>query len=104
MGFSHKLRLVVAETSNDLLCIHSSFPNTILFVLLFIQSSTNTTAGGENAHISSFLGVIAVADLVKTILVSKAIDKILKTKQNDPRNQFMSVANVGVTILRQVPV
>ena len=57
---------------------------------------------GENARLSSFVGAIAVADLVKTTLGPHGLDKILQ--KIDPHDQSISVTNDGATILRQVPV
>lgn len=57
---------------------------------------------GENARLSSFVGAIAVADLVKTTLGPKGLDKILQ--KVDPHDQSISVTNDGATILRAVPV
>lgn len=57
---------------------------------------------GENARLSSFVGAIAVADLIKTTLGPKGLDKILQ--KVDPHDQSISVTNDGATILRAVPV
>lgn len=55
---------------------------------------------GENARLSSFIGAIAIADMVKTTLGPKGMDKILqKVSQGD---QSVSVTNDGATILRSV--
>ena len=55
---------------------------------------------GENARMSSFIGAIAIADLVKTTLGPKGMDKILqRVSQND---QSISVTNDGATILKSV--
>lgn len=55
---------------------------------------------GENARLSSFIGAIAIADLVKTTLGPKGMDKILqKISEHD---QGISVTNDGATILRNV--
>ena len=55
---------------------------------------------GENARLSSFVGAIAVADMVKTTLGPKGMDKILqKVTEHD---QGISVTNDGATILRSV--
>lgn len=49
---------------------------------------------------SSFIGAIAIADLVKTTLGPKGMDKILqRVSQND---QSISVTNDGATILKSV--
>jgi T-complex protein 1 subunit beta len=57
---------------------------------------------GENARLSSFVGAIAVADLVKTTLGPKGLDKILQ--KVDPNDQSISVTNDGATILRSIHV
>ncbi len=55
---------------------------------------------GENARLSSFIGAIAIADLVKTTLGPKGMDKILqRISEND---QSISVTNDGATILKSV--
>lgn len=55
---------------------------------------------GENARLSSFIGAIAIADLVKTTLGPKGMDKILqKVGEHD---QSVTVTNDGATILRSI--
>jgi len=61
---------------------------------------------GETAQLSSLVGAIAVADLVKTTLGPKGMDKILQS--TDP-NQIgkasgVTVTNDGATILKSIPV
>jgi len=59
-----------------------------------------TVDKGENARLSSFIGAIAIADMVKTTLGPKGMDKILqKVSEGD---QSISVTNDGATILRAV--
>jgi hypothetical protein len=67
-------------------------PHIIPVVLSFVQ--------GENARLSSFVGAIAIADLVKTTLGPKGMDKILQ--KVTPENQSISVTNDGATILKSV--
>lgn len=55
---------------------------------------------GENARLSSFVGAIAVADLVKTTLGPKGMDKILKPM--DERASKITITNDGATILNSV--
>jgi len=55
---------------------------------------------GENARLSSFIGAIAIADLVKTTLGPKGMDKILQRVSE--HDQSISVTNDGATILRNV--
>jgi len=57
---------------------------------------------GEIARLSSFVGAIAVADLVKTTLGPKGMDKILKPAGAGPRNDHITVTNDGATILRSI--
>jgi len=52
---------------------------------------------------SSFVGAIAVADLVKTTLGPKGMDKILQSV-SDPKNMHITITNDGATILKSVPV
>lgn len=56
---------------------------------------------GENARLSSLIGAMAVADLVKTTLGPKGMDKILQAV--DPNDQSISVTNDGATILSKIP-
>mmetsp|Transcript_8738 Transcript_8738/g.13404 ORF Transcript_8738/g.13404 Transcript_8738/m.13404 type:complete len:531 (-) Transcript_8738:52-1644(-) len=58
---------------------------------------------GENARLSSFVGAIAIADLVKTTLGPKGMDKILQSV-SPHNNQGISVTNDGATILRSVQI
>lgn len=58
---------------------------------------------GENARMSSFVGAIAIADLVKTTLGPKGMDKILQSV-GDPNNIKITITNDGATILKAVPV
>lgn len=58
---------------------------------------------GESARMSSFVGAIAIADLVKTTLGPKGMDKILQSV-SDPNNVRITITNDGATILRSVPV
>lgn len=43
---------------------------------------TDCTLQGELARMSSFIGAIAIADLVKTTLGPKGMDKILQSVRN----------------------
>lgn len=65
----------------------------------FISTGTSIDKG-ENARLSSIVGAIAIADLVKTTLGPKGLDKILQ--KMDPHDQSISVTNDGATILRQI--
>ena len=57
-------------------------------------------AKGENARMSSFVGAIAVADLVKSTLGPKGMDKILQSVSSPDGS--ISVTNDGATILRSI--
>jgi len=59
-----------------------------------------TVDKGENARLSSFVGAIAIADLVKTTLGPKGMDKILQRVTE--HDQTVSVTNDGATILRSI--
>ena len=50
---------------------------------------------------SSLIGAMAIADLVKTTLGPKGMDKILQSV--DPNDQSISVTNDGATILSKIP-
>eukprot|EP00775_Hariotina_reticulata_P002255 gene2255-2567_t len=54
---------------------------------------------GENARMASFVGAVAIADLVKSTLGPKGMDKIL---QSMGRGQEVTVTNDGATILKAV--
>mmetsp|Transcript_5863 Transcript_5863/g.13906 ORF Transcript_5863/g.13906 Transcript_5863/m.13906 type:complete len:524 (-) Transcript_5863:38-1609(-) len=56
---------------------------------------------GVNARLSSLIGAMAIADLVKTTLGPKGMDKILQSV--DPNDQSISVTNDGATILSKIP-
>lgn len=57
---------------------------------------------GENAQLSSLAGAIAVADLIKTTLGPKGMDKILQS--SDPNTFKVTITNDGATILKSIPV
>jgi T-complex protein 1 subunit beta len=54
---------------------------------------------GERARMSSFVGAMAIADLVKTTLGPKGMDKIL---QSTGRGREVTVTNDGATILKSL--
>jgi len=67
----------------------------------FLNQGTSVDKG-ENARLSSFVGAIAIADMAKTTLGPKGMDKILqKVSEHD---QSVSVTNDGATILRSVAI
>lgn len=55
----------------------------------------------ENARMSSFIGAIAIGDLIKSTLGPKGMDKILQTTAN---NEQIQVTNDGATILKAIGV
>jgi T-complex protein 1 subunit beta len=57
---------------------------------------------GENARLSSFVGAMAISDLVKTTLGPKGMDKILQSLGRDSGN--IIVTNDGATILKSIHV
>ncbi|KAI8053712.1 hypothetical protein BDF22DRAFT_775483 [Syncephalis plumigaleata] len=65
-------------------------------VQIFQQDTTEERA--ENARLSSFVGAIAVGDLVKSTLGPKGMDKILQSMTN----QGIIVTNDGATILKSI--
>lgn len=56
----------------------------------------------ETARLSSFVGAIAVGDLVKSTLGPKGMDKILLCE--DRRSNKVEITNDGATILRSIGV
>jgi len=56
---------------------------------------------GETARLSSFVGAIAIGELIKSTLGPKGMDKIL---QSAGRNDTIQVTNDGATILKSVGV
>ena len=58
---------------------------------------------GELARLSSFVGAIAISDLVKTTLGPKGMDKILQSA-NPRDSETISITNDGATILKSVQV
>lgn len=57
---------------------------------------------GEMARLSVLHGSIAVADLVKSTLGPKGMDKILQSLSDDPASAKVTVTNDGATILRSL--
>uniref|UniRef100_A0A7S0UYV1 CCT-beta n=1 Tax=Polytomella parva TaxID=51329 RepID=A0A7S0UYV1_9CHLO len=58
-----------------------------------------TEEKGENARLASFVGALAIADLIKTTLGPKGMDKIL---QSMSRGNEVTITNDGATILRSI--
>lgn len=61
-----------------------------------------TEEKGEMARLSSFIGAVAVADLVKTTLGPKGMDKILRPIGSGERQENITVTNDGATILKSM--
>lgn len=59
---------------------------------------------GELARLTTFIGAIAVGDLVKTTLGPKGMDKILMPAGAGPQNPNITVTNDGATILKSMHV
>ena len=57
---------------------------------------------GELARMQSFVGAIAVADLVKTTLGPKGMDKILQSIGDPTNKRAITVTNDGATILKSI--
>jgi T-complex protein 1 subunit beta len=74
-------------------CFESSSYNTATCTHIFVGQ-------GENARLSSFVGAIAISDLVKTTLGPCGLDKILQ--RIGPNDQTISVTNDGATILQSI--
>jgi len=67
------------------------------------ENQGQSISKGDHARLSSFIGAIAVADLVKTTLGPKGMDKMLVGI--DPANPGnVTVTNDGATILKRIPV
>lgn len=57
---------------------------------------------GEFARLSTFIGAIAVADLVKSTLGPRGMDKILQPQSTEGGNEKIIITNDGATILKNV--
>jgi len=66
--------------------------------------SLNVTQGnvvkGEQAQVSALVGAMAIADMVKTTLGPKGLDKILQSQTSTQT----TITNDGATILKNIPV
>ena len=65
---------------------------------------TASADAGELARMQSFVGAIAVADLVKTTLGPKGMDKILQSIGDPTSKRAITVTNDGATILKSIHV
>jgi T-complex protein 1 subunit beta len=68
------------------------------------QAQQGTTEEkGEIARLQSFVGAIAIGDLIKTTLGPKGMDKILQSMDGQgPRGDTVTVTNDGATILKSI--
>lgn len=67
------------------------------------QQMGTTEEKGEIARLQSFVGAIAIGDLIKTTLGPKGMDKILQSMDGKgPRGESVTVTNDGATILKSV--
>lgn len=85
----------------------------MLINITFLQVSLNPVrilkhqAGedvGENARLSSFVGAIAIGELVKSTLGPKGMDKILISLGRGGMESKVEVTNDGATILKNIAV
>ncbi len=64
-----------------------------------VLNQAATEEKGEHARLSSFVGALAITDLVKTTLGPKGMDKILQSQGGD-----VQVTNDGATILNSISI
>ena len=64
-----------------------------------VLSAGASAEKGDHARLASFVGAMAIGDLVKSTLGPKGMDKIL---QNVGRSKSVSVTNDGATILKSI--
>ncbi|KAG8221611.1 hypothetical protein J3R82DRAFT_1878 [Butyriboletus roseoflavus] len=67
-------------------------------MLMWIFNDEATEEKAENACLSSFIGTLAVSNLVKSTLGLKGMDKILQSASTGD----ISVTNDGATILKSI--
>ena len=67
-----------------------------------VMNQNATEEKNEMSRISSFVGAIAVADLVKSTLGPKGMDKILQPMSDEGGNNRIMITNDGATILKSV--
>jgi T-complex protein 1 subunit beta len=72
-----------------------------MFPVQFLKENAQEERG-EIARMSSFVGAIAVGDLIKSTLGPKGMDKILISGSGEHQN--IQVTNDGSTILKSVGV
>ena len=80
----------------------------MIFVELFVFQMRVLQHGateekGEHARLQSFVGAIAIGDLVKSTLGPRGMDKILQSMdKGGPRGNEVTVTNDGATILKSI--
>uniref|UniRef100_A0A7S2ZH73 CCT-beta n=1 Tax=Rhodosorus marinus TaxID=101924 RepID=A0A7S2ZH73_9RHOD len=62
-----------------------------------VLKDSATEEKGETARLSSFVGALAITDLVKTTLGPKGMDKILQSSSGS-----VTITNDGATILKSI--
>lgn len=67
-----------------------------------VLGNNSSEEKGEMARLSSFVGAIAVSDLVKSTLGPKGMDKILQPMSTEGGNEKITITNDGATILKSV--
>ena len=67
----------------------------------YVMKNDSSVDKGENARLSAFVGAIAVADLVKSTLGPKGMDKILQSVSEKGK---VEITNDGATILKSLHV
>lgn len=67
-----------------------------------VLSRDATEDKGEMARLSSFVGAIAVSELVRSTLGPRGMDKILQPQSTEGGNEKMIITNDGATILKNV--
>jgi T-complex protein 1 subunit beta len=92
----NNLNLIIEQrmASNDMDMVGNVLPN------VFDENASQDA--GELARMQSFVGAIAVADLVKTTLGPKGMDKILQSIGDPTSKRAITVTNDGATILKSI--
>ncbi|RTG87395.1 T-complex protein 1 subunit beta [Schistosoma bovis] len=98
------LKNVLCYTEQQTTSCRDKFQNIPVLAKLSLQPISILSAGAdeekaETARLSSFIGAIAIGDLVKTTLGPKGMDKILLSS-----GETVEVTNDGATILKSIGV
>ena len=56
----------------------------------------------EQSRVSAFVGAIAIADLVKSTLGPKGMDKILQPMSDEGGNNKIVITNDGATVMKNI--